>query len=197
MSNNWNQQPMTNQTGERNGTPRARSGGMLREYRQQQQQQQQYYQYSPVSPPPSQGQNYNPYSPVPLGTIPQQERQPAWPAAQSWPSPSPQGWVENARQAVRYWSGKIATVQGGLFQQPRPATPSMVLYRPGENGVRLPPKGKPWKRSHAMRVAMFMHQRRLRWKKRQPHLGRKIALGTLLSLLLLLVVAASSTVSYA
>src|SRR5205823_10140027 len=51
--------------------------------------------------------------------------------------------------------------------------------------------------SHSMRVSMLMHNRRQRWKKRQPHLGRKIAVGTLLSLLLLLVVAASSTGVYA
>jgi membrane peptidoglycan carboxypeptidase len=196
MSNNWNQQPMPNQPGERNGSLRARSGGMLREYRQQQQQQQ-YHQYSPVATPPSQGQGHNPYSPFPPGPIPQQVQQPVWPVAQSWPTQeSPQGWVGNAMQTVRRWSGKVAAVQGGLFQQ-QAVSPSMTLYRPETAETQLPPKSKRWKRSHSMRVSMLMHNRRQRWKKKEPHLGRKIAVGTLFSLLLLLVVAVSSMGAYA
>src|SRR5690348_1744085 len=143
MSNNWNQQPMTNQSGEQHGTPRARSGGMLREYRQHQQQQQ-YYQYSPASTSPSQGGNYNPSSPVPPDPLPQQEQQPVWPAAQSWPSSGPQKWVENTMQTVRRWTGKIAPVQRGLYQQPQPVPPPMVLYRPGDNETQLLSKAKPW-----------------------------------------------------
>lgn len=119
MSNTWNQQPMTNQPGKQNGTPRAKAGGMLREYRQQQQQ----HQYSPASPSPSQGQVYNPYSPIPPSAIPQQEQPPLWPPAQSWPSGRSQGWVGNAMQTVRHWSGKVVAVQERLSQRPQPVPP--------------------------------------------------------------------------
>jgi len=89
-------------------------------------------------------------------------------------------------QTVRHWSGKVvATRAGNVDQNP------LVLFRPSEPSLPLPPKSKPWKRSHSVRVAMQMRRRRARWK--HAHLdGKRIWITTLTIFMLLLVITISS-----
>jgi membrane peptidoglycan carboxypeptidase len=67
----------------------------------------------------------------------------------------------------------------------------LVLYRPTTPPEMLPPRSKPWKRSHSVRVAMQMRHRRERWKQGRPTV-QKIWTITLTIFALLLVIAISS-----
>lgn len=66
---------------------------------------------------------------------------------------------------VRRWSGKMAAARGGYAAPPDPNP--LVLRRPP-----LTPQVRrrvPWKRSHAVRVAMQMRHRRARWHHTRPN----------------------------
>ena len=193
MSNDfWNQQHLNGHKPiENNGA--ARSGSILRDYRQQPQQGQEVQQYAPLSTPPAQG--YSPNTPPPApGQMYNNGQQQGWPAPQSWPSANNgqqqgQSWVANTLQKVRRWSGRIAAVP--------PVDPNpLVLYRPGKSWEQERPKSKPWKRSRTVRVAMLMKHRRVRWRQRRPKAG-VIASGILIALLLLLLISASASSAYA
>lgn len=174
MSNNyWNQQPDNNNGNQQNGYPR--SGNLLRNYSEQTVQAPPQYAPPPVQAP----QGAPPYSPLPPVYTPQQQ---AWPAPQGWPSPS---FFNSAMQTVRRWSGKIAAAHGNVDQDP------LVLYRPTTPPQALPPKSKPWKRSHSLRVAMQMRHRRERWKQGRPT-GQKIWTTILTIFAILVVVTISS-----
>src|SRR6266516_2336676 len=176
MSNNyWNQPRDSNHAGQHHGTPRSSSP--IRHYSDQSLQAPPQY-----APPVGQAPQGAPpqYSPIPpVYTPPQQIR----PVRQREPSSS---FFDNAMQTVRHWSGKVvATRAGNVDQNP------LVLFRPSEPSLPLPPKSKPWKRSHSVRVAMQMRRRRARWK--HAHLdGKRIWITTLTIFMLLLVITISS-----
>jgi membrane peptidoglycan carboxypeptidase len=177
MSNNyWNQPPENNNGNNHNGSPR--SGSMVRNYSDQTIQAPP--QYSPLTNQSSQGAPPSQYSPSPPVSTPQQQE---WPAPQAWPTPSLLG---NAMQTVRRWTGKMTAARGGNVDQD-----PLVLYRPSSPPPILPPRSKPWKRSHSVRVAMLMHHRRERVKQSRPK-GRKIAIIAVTIFLLLLVILLSS-----
>jgi len=89
-------------------------------------------------------------------------------------------------QTVRRWTGKMTAARGGNVDQD-----PLVLYRPSSPPPMLLPRPKPWKRSHSVRVAMLMHQRRERLKQSRPT-GRKIVIIAVTIFLLLLVILLSS-----
>src|SRR5436190_19905279 len=154
MSNNyWNQQPDNNNGNQQNGYPR--SGNLLRDYSEQTVQAPP--QYSPLMGQTPQGAPPPQYSPLPPVYTPQQQ---AWPAPQAWPTPS---FFGNALQTVRRWTGKMTAARGGNVDQD-----PLVLYRPSSPPPMLPPRSKPWKRSHSVRVAMMMRHRRERLKQSRP-----------------------------
>src|SRR5579884_1085624 len=150
-NNTWNQQPYgpdgstANGYGNGNGNVpgnngHARSGSLLRDYRQQQSQHG-MQQYSPPLMPASQGLP-PPYSPVPAQQSPLQPMSPVrqppaqspaelsprgWPPSQGYPSPPrPQGFFASTMQMVRSWSGKIMAVR----QAPPPVPEPLVIYHP-------------------------------------------------------------------
>ena len=175
MSNNYWNQPPENNNGN-NGS--SRSGSMVHNYSDQTIQTPP--QYSPLTNQPPQAAPPSQYSPSPPVSTPQQQE---WPAPQAWPSPS---FLGNAMQTVRRWTGKMAAARGeNVDQDP------LVLYRPSSPPPILPPRSKPWKRSHSVRVAKMMHQRRERVKQSRPK-GRKIAIIAVTIFLLLLVILLSS-----
>ena len=199
MSNNyWNQQPENNNGNHHNGSPR--SGSLIRNYSDRTMQAPPQYspltnqtpqgappsqysppppQYSPLTNQTPQGAPPSQYSPSPVYTSQQQE----WPAPQAWPTSSLLG---NAMQTVRRWTGKMKAARGGNVDQD-----PLVLYRPSSPLPVLLPKSKPWKRSHSVRVAMLMRQRRERLKQARPK-GQRIAIIAVTIFLLLLVIALSS-----
>jgi membrane peptidoglycan carboxypeptidase len=95
-------------------------------------------------------------------------------------------------QTVRRWSGKVAAARGGNVDQD-----PLVLYRPTAPLV-LPPKSKPWKRSHSVRVAMQMRHRRERWKQSRPT-GQKIwtIILTIFTLLIVIIISSGTASGYA
>ncbi len=177
MSNNyWNQTPENNNGNHNDGSPR--SGSLIRNYSDQTVQAPP--QYSPLASQSPQGAPPSQYSPMPPVHTPQQEQ---WPAPQAWPTP---GFIGNAVQTVRRWTGKMAAARGGNVDQN-----PLVLYRPTTPPPVEVPKAKPWKRSHSVRVAMQMRHRRERWKQRRPS-GQRIAIVTMTIFVLLLVIILSS-----
>lgn len=208
MSNNWYQQQpnINNQAIEQNGPPRT--GNMLRGYRRNQLEQQQnnnhqnVEQYSPAPAPMSQplppGQPFptayvpNPYSPMPQ--MPPQGQYPrtqglrnsqSEQGVQQLPFPQ-QGFIGNAAQMVRSWSGKMLAARN-VVQQPVP--PPMVRYRNTDPTVPAQPKPKRWKRSRTLRVSMQMRHRRARWSRNQPgggRLGTKIGIAVLVFFVVLI-----------
>jgi len=173
MSNNyWNQQHGNNQAAQHNGNPRQ--GSKVHNYTERQLQAPQQY-----APPAGQApQGAPPYSPMPPVYTPQQQ---SWPASRG---AYPSSFFGSAMQTVRRWSGKIVAARGGNADQS-----PLVLYHPPARP--LPPKSKPWKRSHTVRVAMQMRHRRERSKQAHPG-GKKILATTLIIFSFLLVVAISS-----
>ncbi len=182
MSNNyWDQLPDNNNGNQPNGHPR--SGNLIRNYSEQTLQAPPQY-----APPAGQApQAAPPYSPLPPAYTPQQQN---WPAPQGWPTPS---LLHNAMQTVRRWSGKMTAARAGNVDQS-----PLVLYRPITPPLVLPPKSKPWKRSHSVRVAMQMRHRRERWKREHPT-GQKIwtTVLTIFALLLVIVISSGAASSYA
>src|SRR5437773_696544 len=139
MSNNyWNYQPENNNGNQHNGSPR--SGSLVSNYSDQTVQAPP--QYSPLMGQTPQGAPPPQYSPLPPVYTPQQQ---AWPAPQAWPTPS---FFNNAMQTVRRWSGKMTAARSGNVEQD-----PLVLYRPTTPPQVPLPRSKPWKRSHAVRVA--------------------------------------------
>lgn len=65
---------------------------------------------------------------------------------------------------VRRWSGKMAAARGG-YAEPDP----LVLRRPPATPTPQSKRRIPWKRSHAVRVAMQMRHRRARWHHSRPN----------------------------
>jgi membrane peptidoglycan carboxypeptidase len=182
MSNNyWNQQPGSNNGNQHNGTPR--SGGLIRNYSKQTLQAPPQY-----APPAGQAPQGAPsYSQLPPVYTPQQQ---AWPGPQGGPTPS---FLGNAMQTVRRWSGKMVATRGGNVDQD-----PLVLYRPSATPPALPPRSKPWKRSHSVRVATQMRHRRERWKQTHPT-GQKIwtTALTIFALLLVIVLFSGAASGYA
>jgi len=177
MSNNyWNQQPENNNGSHNNGSPR--SGSMIRNYSDQTVQAPP--QYSPIMSQTPQGVPPSQYSPIPPVNTPQQQQ---WPAPQAWPTP---GFIGNAMQTVRRWTGKMAAARGGNVDQD-----PLVLYRPTTPPPVQVPRPKPWKRSHSVRVAMQMRHRRERWNQGRPT-GQRIAIISVTIFVLLLVIILSS-----
>src|SRR6266480_6139642 len=177
MSNNyWNQQPENNKGSHNNGSPR--SGSLIRNYSDQTVQAPP--QYSPLMGQIPQGAPPSQYSPVPPVNTPQQQE---WPSPQAWPTPT---FLGNAIQTVQRWTGKMAAARGGNVDQD-----PLVLYRPAAPPPVLAPRSKPWKRSHSVRVAMLMRQRRERLKQSRPT-AKRITIIALTIFLLLLVILLSS-----
>src|SRR6266487_1279313 len=184
MSNNyWNQQPENNNGSHTNGSPR--SGSLIRNYSDQTVQAPP--QYSPLMGQIPQGASPSQYSPMPPVNTPQQQE---WPSPQAWPTPT---FFGNAMQTVRRWTGKMTGARGGdVAQDP------LVLYRPAAPPPVLAPRSKPWKRSHSVRVALMMRQRRERLKQSRPT-GERIAIFgvTIFSLLLVIVLSSGAASGYA
>src|SRR5215469_13938317 len=135
MSNNyWNHQHGNNQAAQGNGNPRA--GSKVDNYSERPLQAPPQY----VPPAGQVPQGAPPYSPMPPVYTPQQQSRPASQGGYS------SSFFSNAKQTVRRWSGKMGAVRGGNADQS-----PLVLYRPP--ALPLPPKSKPWKRSHTVRVA--------------------------------------------
>ena len=176
MHNNyWNQQPKNNNGNHHNESPR--SGNLIRNYSDQTVQAPP--QYSPLinqipqAAPPSQ------YSPIPPVNTPQQQ----WPEPQALPTSS---FFGNAMKTVQRWSGKMAATRGSnVGQDP------LVRYHPTMPPPVQPPKSKPWRRSHSVRVAMQMRHRRERWNQGRPT-TRRIAIVIMTIFILLLVIILSS-----
>src|SRR6266568_4078718 len=184
MSNNyWNQQPENNKGSHNNGSPR--SGSLIRNYSDQTVQAPP--QYSPLMGQIPQGAPPSQYSPVPPVNTPQQQE---WPSPQAWPTPT---FFGNAMQTVRRWTGKMTVARGGDVDQD-----PLVLYRPTTPPPVLAPRSKPWKRSHSVRVALMMRQRRERLKQSRPT-GERIAIFsvTIFSLLLVIVLSSGAASGYA
>jgi membrane peptidoglycan carboxypeptidase len=78
-----------------------------------------------------------------------------------------------------------AVRSGNVDQDP------LVLYHPTTPPQALPPRSKPWRRSHSVRVAMQMRHRRERWKEARPR-GQKIWTIALSIFALFVVIAVSS-----
>src|SRR6266566_3528655 len=74
----------------------------------------------------------------------------------------------------------------------------LVLYRPTTPPPVLAPRSKPWKRSHSVRVALMMRQRRERLKQSRPT-GQRIAIisVTIFALLLVIVLSSGAASGYA
>ncbi|MGZ3622745.1 MAG: transglycosylase domain-containing protein [Ktedonobacteraceae bacterium] len=177
MSNNyWNQPPENNNGNHHDGSPR--SGSLIRNYSDQTVQAPS--QYSPLTSQSPQGAPPSQYSPLPPVHTPQQEQ---WPAPQAYPTP---GFIGNAVQTVRRWTGKMAAARGGTVDQD-----PLVLYHPTTSPPVEVPKAKPWKRSHSVRVAMQMRHRRERWKEGHPS-GQRIAIVMMTIFVLVLVIILSS-----
>ena len=184
MSNNyWNQQPENNNGSHTNGSPR--SGSLIRNYSDQTVQAPP--QYSPLMGQIPQGASPSQYSPMPPVNTPQQQE---WPSPQAWPTPT---FFGNAMQTVRRWTGKMTVARGGDVDQD-----PLVLYRPTTPPPVLAPRSKPWKRSHSVRVALMMRQRRERLKQSRPT-GERIAIFsvTIFSLLLVIVLSSGAASGYA
>ena len=184
MSNNyWNQQPENNNGSHTNGSPR--SGSLIRNYSDQTVQAPP--QYSPLMGQIPQGAPPSQYSPVPPVNTPQQQE---WPSPQAWPTPT---FFGNAIQTVQRWTGKMTAARGGNVDQD-----PLVLYRPAAPPPVLAPRSKPWKRSHSVRVALMMRQRRERLKQSRPT-GQRIAIisVTIFALLLVIVLSSGAASGYA
>src|SRR6266480_399874 len=184
MSNNyWNQQPENNKGSHNNGSPR--SGSLIRNYSDQTVQAPP--QYSPLMGQIPQGAPPSQYSPVPPVNTPQQQE---WPSPQAWPTPT---FLGNAIQTVQRWTGKMTAARGGNVDQD-----PLVLYRPAAPPPVLAPRSKPWKRSHSVRVALMMRQRRERLKQSRPT-GQRIAIisVTIFALLLVIVLSSGAASGYA
>src|SRR6266702_8579339 len=184
MSNNyWNQQPENNNGSHTNGSPR--SGSLIRNYSDQTVQAPP--QYSPLMGQIPQGASPSQYSPMPPVNTPQQQE---WPSPQAWPTPT---FFGNAIQTVQRWTGKMTAARGGDVDQD-----PLVLYRPAAPPPVLAPRSKPWKRSHSVRVALMMRQRRERLKQSRPT-GERIAIFsvTIFSLLLVIVLSSGAASGYA
>src|SRR6266702_1471991 len=184
MSNNyWNQQPENNNGSHTNGSPR--SGSLIRNYSDQTVQAPP--QYSPLMGQIPQGASPSQYSPMPPVNTPQQQE---WPSPQAWPTPT---FFGNAMQTVRRWTGKMTGARGGAVDQD-----PLVLYRPTTPPPVLAPRSKPWKRSHSVRVALMMRQRRERLKQSRPT-GERIAIFsvTIFALLLAIVLSSGAASGYA
>src|SRR6266550_4004252 len=184
MSNNyWNQQPENNNGSHSNGSPR--SGSLIRNYSDQTVQAPP--QYSPLMGQIPQGAPPSQYSPVPPVNTPQQQE---WPSPQAWPTPT---FFGNAIQTVQRWTGKMTAARGGNVDQD-----PLVLYRPAAPPPVLAPRSKPWKRSHSVRVALMMRQRRERLKQSRPT-GQRIAIisVTIFALLLVIVLSSGAASGYA
>jgi membrane peptidoglycan carboxypeptidase len=175
----WNQQHGDKQAAQDNGIHHPDS--MIHNYSERPLQAPPQY-----APPSGQApQGIPSYSPMPPVYTAQQQ---SGPASQSGYSSS---FFGNARQTVRRWSDKMVAARGGNVDQS-----PLVLYR--LPAPPLPPKSKPWKRSHTVRIAMQMRRRRERWK--QTHLGGKKILSTILiifSLFLVLLLSSGTASGYA
>lgn len=203
-SNYWDQQQGDGQNprqhspsmnGNGNGVPRA--GSLLRSYNASQQM------------PPPQGwptpQGPSPLSPIPPSSsrfLQQSQQQfPQFPQVQQQMSPAPQdpryqqggrppSVIANAMNTVRRWSGKMAAARGG-YVDPNP----LILHRP----PALEPINKraPWKRSHALRVAMQMRHRRARWQRSRPNKKRILTITfSVLAALLVILIASGFGAAY-
>ena len=182
MSDNWNQMPANRQSPDPQGPSPRRSTGLLSNYRQNQGEAS-VKQYSPSSPAPA---------PVPLsgaggraptgrllgpGGLPATQR--------------PHGLLSSTMQAVRDWSGKVAAINKNYYEPP---APPLTRYHsdPGIGTMDAQPRVRPWKRSHAVRMA-------LRKRHRRTQLGspaQRIGLGLVVAFLLLTVVLGSSGSAY-
>ena len=110
---------------------------------------------SSLSPiPPSSSKFLSPQSPQQFPQFPQQGQPPV-------PQGGHPGPFASAVNMVRRWSGKMATARGG-YVDPNP----LVLRRPPETPQVS--RHLPWKRSHAVRIAMQMRRRRARWQHTGP-----------------------------
>ncbi|HEY4383098.1 MAG TPA: hypothetical protein VGN34_01300, partial [Ktedonobacteraceae bacterium] len=208
MNNNWNESPKNNHAID--NQDEARSGDLLREYRQNQQPSSQ----SPVSQSsdnlkPStlsgnlqgngrSGPLSSPGVPprtrlAPIGepsqsSIPDQETQ------QNFFSSTIQmvQRLTGAMTALNRFTGKVSTMNQSSYEPP---PPPMVLYHP-QDVPEVSQRSPIWRRSRALRTSMRMRQRRYRFQ----HSGfsiQKIALTLVLVFLVLLVVAVSSGSAYA
>src|SRR5579859_1346937 len=114
---------------------------------------------SPLSPiPPSSSQFLSPQSPQQFPQFPPQG-QPQMPQGGHQ---GPASAFANAMNMVRRWSGKMVAARGG-YVEPNP----LVLRRPPVTPQVS--RRVPWKRSHAVRIAMQMRHRRLRWRHTGPN----------------------------
>ncbi|HTK09612.1 MAG TPA: transglycosylase domain-containing protein [Ktedonobacteraceae bacterium] len=208
MNNNWNESPKNNHAIDNQDG--ARSGDLLREYRQNQQPSSQ----SPESQSPDNlkpstlsgnlqgngrsGPLSSPGAPprtrlAPIGessrsSISDQETQ------QNFFSSTIQmvQRLTGAMTALNRFTGKVSTMNQASYEPP---PPPMVLYHPQdvpEASYRSP----IWRRSRALRTSMRMRQRRYRFQNSGFSI-QKIVLTIVLVFLVLLVAAVSSGSAYA
>src|SRR5574340_339015 len=170
MSNTyWTRQPENTNSKHENGSPP--SGSLIRTFSDQPVQAPP--QYSPLMGQPPQGGVPSPYSPMPPVYSPQQQQ---WPGPQSWPTP---GFIGNAMQSVRRWTGKMAAARRqNVDQDP------LVLYHPVTPPPEQYPKRERWRRSHSVRVARQMRHRRERWNKGHPSGQRMLTIFATIFVLL-------------
>src|SRR5690349_3356215 len=155
-SNYWNQQqgnaPDPRQYSPSmpgNGNGASRSASLLNNYNANNGQQVMPQGPSPLSPiPPSSSKFLSPQSPQQFPQFPQQGGH--------------EGPIASAMNMVRRWSGKMAAARGG-YVDPNP----LVLRRPPVTPQVH--RRVPWKRSHAVRVAMQMRRRRARTQHTGPN----------------------------
>ena len=151
--------------------------------------------YSPMPPMaqmPSAPQQMSPQFPPYQQPFPRTQDLGAWQQPQQAQQPQ-QGFMGNAMQMVRQWSGKVVAARGGGGMQP---PPPLVLYKNTNPVLPTQPKYVRWKRSRTLRVSMRMRHRRVRWQSKRPNGGR-IGSGIAIAVLLLIVVIISSTSAYA
>ena len=157
---------------------------------------------SPLSPiPPSSSQFLSHQSPQAPQQFPQfPQVQPQAPQGLQYPQnwqapqgghPGPTSVFASAMNTVRRWSGKVAAARGG-YVDPNP----LVLRRPPV----MPPVNRraPWKRSHAVRVAMQMRHRRTRWQHTRPNKKKILTISfSIFAALIVILLASGFGAAYA
>ncbi len=106
---------------------------------------------------------------------------------------------------VKHWTGKMAAISTKMAaitgHTIQPPAPYMERYHPPVT-IKTTEAGpqnerKPWKRSRTIRIALLMHQRRIRWKKTQFNPGRlALFLMAIVSLFCLVITLVSGFYGY-
>ncbi len=189
MNNHWSHQsPSADQNPEQKGP--TRTGGLLSTYARQQQ----INQHSPVSRPVEN----NSYSPMSSGPSQPSMRRaaPVQPGSpQSLNQFKPNTLFSNTMQAVRSWSGKMASVAGYTYQPPAPPMERYHPTLPTADSMFPQTRSRRWRRSRTLRITTRMRHRRERWESTQPT-GKNIWTKLLLACAIALMVVSFSSTAY-